>query len=121
MLMLLRSIMKNKFQIYAMIFLKKYLKSNRTSLYFYLNNCLFHSCSLEMYLQLRLQKNLYLLLPDIFDVGIVAGAGVDFKSGSTTYTIGARYTFGLTDLTDQANLRNRALQLFAGVAIPLTR
>ena len=56
-----------------------------------------------------------------FDVGIVAGAGVDFKSGSTTYTIGARYTFGLTDLTDQANLRNRALQLFAGVAIPLTR
>lgn len=56
-----------------------------------------------------------------FDIGIVAGAGVDVNAGSTTYTIGARYTFGLTDLTDQANLRNRALQLFAGVAIPFNR
>lgn len=56
-----------------------------------------------------------------FDVGLVAGAGIDLKSGSTTYTIGARYTFGLTDLTDQANLRNRAFQLFAGVAIPINR
>lgn len=56
-----------------------------------------------------------------FDVGIVAGAGLDFKSGSTTYTIGARYNFGLTDLTDDSNLRNRAFQLFAGVAIPINR
>ncbi|MDQ8161606.1 MAG: porin family protein [Gemmatimonadota bacterium] len=56
-----------------------------------------------------------------FDVGIVAGAGVDFTSGSTTYTMSARYTVGLTDLTDQANLRNRAFQFFAGVAIPINR
>ena len=56
-----------------------------------------------------------------FDVGIVAGAGIDFKSGSTTYMIGARYTFGLTDLTNEANLRNRAFQFFAGVAIPINR
>ena len=56
-----------------------------------------------------------------FDIGLVAEAGVDFLSGSTSYTIGARYTVGLTDLTDQANLRNRAFQLVAGVAIPIGR
>lgn len=56
-----------------------------------------------------------------FDAGVVVGGGIDFKSGTRTFTIGARYTFGLMDVADDAKLQNRAFQLYAGVAIPLRR
>jgi hypothetical protein len=52
----------------------------------------------------------------------VAGADIDFTSGSTTYPVGKRDPLlGMTDLTSEANLRKHAFSLVAGVAIPINR
>ncbi|QJR36675.1 porin family protein [Gemmatimonas groenlandica] len=55
-----------------------------------------------------------------FDVGLVAGAGLNFAlANNRMFTVGARYNYGLSDLFEDASVQNRAIQLYAGFSIPL--
>jgi opacity protein-like surface antigen len=55
-----------------------------------------------------------------FDVGLVAGAGLNFSlANNRLLTVGARYNYGLSDLFEDASVQNRAIQLYAGFSIPL--
>jgi hypothetical protein len=50
-----------------------------------------------------------------FDYGAMAGVGADFKIGSMTWTLAARYTLGLADLGPDTDAKNRVFNFLAGV------
>lgn len=55
------------------------------------------------------------------DLGLMLGAGVDVPMGKNTFTVGLRYTLGLTALLSEDDSKNRAIGLYAGFGIPLGR
>lgn len=50
-----------------------------------------------------------------FDVGAMFGAGYEFPMGSHALSIGVRYNYGLVQLTDGKDIKNRNLQFVAGL------
>ena len=57
-----------------------------------------------------------------FDVGLTGGGGIDFPMGTRTFTLGARYTYGLLNITDdETSTKNKAFSFFAGVSMPFGR
>ena len=51
-----------------------------------------------------------------FDIGLVAGAGVEFRWPQSALALEARYTAGLRSILDEADVRNRAF----GLVVALT-
>ena len=58
-----------------------------------------------------------------FDTGLTAGGGLDFPVRANTFTLGARYTYGLLSITDvdEASTKNRAFSVFAGYSMSFGR
>ena len=56
-----------------------------------------------------------------FDLGVTAGGGIDFAAGRHTFTVGARYTYGLISIAKNDDTKNRAIQLVLGLSMPLDR
>ncbi len=56
-----------------------------------------------------------------FEAAGVIGGGIDFISATRTFTLGARYSLGLTDLAAARGVTNRVIALYAGLSIPLGR
>lgn len=58
------------------------------------------------------------------DFGLVFGAGVDIPAGGVVVTLDGRYDMGVTDIGEDADgladaeIKNRAWELFAGVGFP---
>ena len=56
-----------------------------------------------------------------FDATLIGGAGLDASLGSGTMTVAVRYGYGLLDIVEDAEVRNRAFTLLAGWRIPIGR
>lgn len=55
-----------------------------------------------------------------WDTGVAFGGGLDFPlANDRLFTVGARYTYGLSDVVKLFTVRNRALLVYAGFSIPL--
>ncbi len=59
--------------------------------------------------------------PRRFDVAAVVGGALAFRAGGQTLTVGARYTHGFFELSDESGLRNRAVAVHAGFEFPVAR
>lgn len=55
------------------------------------------------------------------DLGLMLGAGVDVPLGRNTFTVGLRYTLGMTSLLSDDDSKNRAIGLYGGFSIPLKK
>lgn len=58
------------------------------------------------------------------DIGLAAGGGLAFAMGPGAVLVEGRYTWGMTNLIDDASggsLKNRSAYLMAGYSIPLSR
>lgn len=58
------------------------------------------------------------------DIGLAAGGGLAFAMGPGALLVEGRYTWGMTNLIDDAgsgSLKNRSAYLMAGYSIPLSR
>jgi hypothetical protein len=53
------------------------------------------------------------------DAGVTVVAGADFTLGRSDFTLDARFTWGFIEPCTGLRLRNRAVSLGAGVAVPL--
>ena len=53
------------------------------------------------------------------DAGVTVVAGADFALGRSDFTLHARFTWGFIEPCTGLRLRNRAVSLGAGVAVPL--
>ena len=51
-----------------------------------------------------------------FDVGGTAGAGLGFPMGRSTFTVGARYTYGFTNVEKTYDAKNRVWSFLAGLS-----
>ncbi|MGH7623817.1 MAG: porin family protein [Gemmatimonadaceae bacterium] len=49
-----------------------------------------------------------------FDMGALAGAGIDLRAGGHTMSLGLRYDYGFTGIFDGSNMKNRALSFVVG-------
>ncbi|HEX5409813.1 MAG TPA: porin family protein, partial [Gemmatimonadaceae bacterium] len=49
-----------------------------------------------------------------FDMGALAGAGIDLRAGAHTMSLGLRYEYGFTSVFDGSNVKNRALSFVVG-------
>ncbi|MBI2796311.1 MAG: PorT family protein [Gemmatimonadetes bacterium] len=49
--------------------------------------------------------------PKSFDLGLMFGGGLEFKSGTNTFGVGLRYQLGLTDAVDGQSGKNKAIQI----------
>jgi hypothetical protein len=55
------------------------------------------------------------------DFGVTGGGGFTFPLGPGTASVDARYTLGLTAITDGSNVKNQGLSVGAGFTLPLGR
>jgi hypothetical protein len=55
------------------------------------------------------------------DFGVTGGGGFSFPLGPGTASIDARYTLGLTAITDGSNVKNEGFSVGAGFTLPLGR
>ena len=58
------------------------------------------------------------------DLGLGFGGGVKLPRGNKTFFAEARYVLGLTNINDEggggeSSVKNRGLQILAGVTVPL--
>ena len=53
------------------------------------------------------------------DFAVTGGAGITLPVGRGTFSIDARYTLGLTDITDGSNAKNQGFSVGAGFTLPL--
>lgn len=53
-----------------------------------------------------------------FDLGLTGGAGLAFRHLRHTLTIGARYTYGLTDVSDAGDAKNRVWSIVGTIDFP---
>jgi hypothetical protein len=69
---------------------------------------------------LRLQEAYYISPRDI-DIGFVVGLSADIAIGSIDLVVDLRHTLGLTSTVDNYTVRNQALSLMLGAALPFGR
>ena len=55
--------------------------------------------------------------PNSFDVGAIVGVGLELPLGTRSIWAGVRYNYGLTDVADGSNARNRNLQIVGGLIL----
>jgi hypothetical protein len=55
------------------------------------------------------------------DIAGIVGGALAFPVGNRFFTVGARYQHGLTDIAEDANVRNRVFSVYAGFEFSLKR
>jgi hypothetical protein len=68
----------------------------------------------------RIQEDNY-ISPRNIDIGFVVGLGADINIGSIDLVVDLRHTVGLMSTVDNYTVRNQALSLMLGVALPSGR
>jgi hypothetical protein len=58
---------------------------------------------------------------ETFDYGAIAGGGLAFDVRGRSFTIGARYTYGLGNLLDDGTAKNRTISVLASIEFPWPR
>lgn len=53
------------------------------------------------------------------DIGVTGGAGIAIPVGRAALSLGARYTLGLTPISDGGNSKNQGFSIGAGLVLPL--
>lgn len=56
--------------------------------------------------------------PKTLDFSAVIGAGIRFPLAGRAFTIGARYTYGLTNVADEGTAKNRTISVLGSIEFP---